>query len=451
MGDKLRNLWESIRTSLWLIPSFMVILAIMVALFALEYDYRLTGQEELETVWFYTGSPEAARAVLSVVAGSMITVAGIVFSLTMVTFTLASSQYGPRLLRNFMRDAGTQVVLGTFIATFIYCLIILRSVRSIEESVFVPHISVTVGLGFAMASLGLLIYFIHHVSASIEVETIVARIGSELLSVIRRIYPELEEGESTDTLSPPEIKRESDEKFTQDGHYIPSLHNGYIQTIDYPALVEIARDFDCVIRVEHPVRHFLAKGDPIVAVYPQKHIQNGLIHRINDAIVFGRHRTPTQDVEFAVDQLVEITLIALSSGINIPFTAMACIDRLGEGLSLLAERGNPSPYWYDNHTLRLIAEPVTFPDVVESAFNQIRQNMGHQVSVIIRLLEVIADIAHHVRLPEDKEALHLHATLIEQAARATIREAKDLKDIQERFRLAMNVLQAPERVSAHND
>ncbi len=127
---------------------------------------------------------------LGTIAGSMITIAGVVFSMTLVALSLASSQLGPRLLRNFMRDTTTQVVLGTFVATFLYCLLVLRTIRRPEEFVFVPHLSVTLGVLFAVVSLGVLIYFIHHVSVSIQANEIVARVGAELIEGVDRLFPE---------------------------------------------------------------------------------------------------------------------------------------------------------------------------------------------------------------------------------------------------------------------
>ncbi len=140
--------------------------------------------------WIYTRGPDGARAVLSTIAGSMITVAGVVFSVTIVALSLASNQFGPRLLRNFMRDRGNQIVLGTFVATYLYCLLVMRTVQGMDGSQFVPHLSVTVAILMAVASLGVLIYFIHHVAVSIQAPELIANVAHELHEAIDRLFPE---------------------------------------------------------------------------------------------------------------------------------------------------------------------------------------------------------------------------------------------------------------------
>lgn len=159
--------WEDIRSSFWFVPTLMAAASAVLAMCNIYLDHTLP-ESWRGNGWIYSGGAEGARAVLSVIASSMITVAGVVFSITIVALTLASSQFGPRLLRTFMRDTANQVVLGTFIATFLYCLLVLRTIRGLDEREFVPHLSVTVGVLLGVASLGVLIYFIHHVSVSIQ-------------------------------------------------------------------------------------------------------------------------------------------------------------------------------------------------------------------------------------------------------------------------------------------
>ena len=163
MKLRLQSSWESLRTSFWFIPAVMTFVAIVLS-FLLVYVDRRIGPETEVFGFIYSGGPEGARLVLSTIAGSMITVAGVTFSITIVALTLASSQFGPRLLRNFMHDTGNQVTLGTFIATFVYCLLVLRTVHTVEGEDFVPSISVAVAIFLALAGIAVLIYFIHHVS-----------------------------------------------------------------------------------------------------------------------------------------------------------------------------------------------------------------------------------------------------------------------------------------------
>ena len=186
------NLWERLRSSYWFVPSVMAIGAIVLAMATLALDGQLTRSSLRKMQWVYAGGAEGARTVLSAVAGSVITVAGVVFSITVAALTLASSQFGPRLLRNFMRDLGNQVVLGTFIATHLYCLLVLRTVRGSDGGggEFVPHVSITTGLLLALTSLAVLIYFIHHVARSMQAPDVIAGVARELHSSIDHLFPQ---------------------------------------------------------------------------------------------------------------------------------------------------------------------------------------------------------------------------------------------------------------------
>ncbi|MBU1139165.1 MAG: DUF2254 domain-containing protein, partial [Proteobacteria bacterium] len=181
---------DRIRSSFWFIPIVMACGAVALAFGTVSLDAPVTDWLHRAWGWTFTGGAEGAAALLGTVAGSMITIAGVVFSMTLVALSLASSQLGPRMLRNFMRDTTTQVVLGTFVATFLYCLLVLRTIRRAEEVVFIPHLSVSLGVVLAVVSVGVLIYFIHHVSVSLQANEIVARVSMELIEGINRLFPE---------------------------------------------------------------------------------------------------------------------------------------------------------------------------------------------------------------------------------------------------------------------
>ncbi|HYG76399.1 MAG TPA: DUF2254 domain-containing protein, partial [Planctomycetota bacterium] len=174
-------------SSYWFVPTLMALLAFCLALGCLHLDAQWRDEEVLESGWTWSGGATSAQQLLGTIAGSMITVAGVVFSVTIVALTLASSQFGPRLLTTFMRDLGNQIVLGTFIATFLYCLMVLRSIR--VDPPYVAHISVTVALVLAVLSIAVLIYFIHHVPTSIQAERIIASVGRDLDETIEQLYP----------------------------------------------------------------------------------------------------------------------------------------------------------------------------------------------------------------------------------------------------------------------
>lgn len=438
MKVKFFKLWDSLHSSYWFVPALMAALAITLAFAMLALD-RTGKSGPVENLnWVYTGGPEGARTLLSAVAGSMITVAGTVFSITLVALQLASSQFGPRLLRNFMQDTGNQIVLGTFIATFIYCLLVLRSIRGEDYNVFVPQISVTVGIILVLTSIGVLIYFIHHASTSIQAENVIAEVGEELEKTIERLFPEkigLSEEKSK------EFIKELPANFEQKSYIFTSLKSGYIQAIDGEKLMEIAQNKDLLLRVLYRPGKFVVQKSNLLMVWPEERVDRHLIKQIRETFILGRQRTEHQDVEFPVNQLVEIAVRALSPGINDPFTAIRCIDQLSAALSHLAAKEFPSPYRYDNNNvLRLIVETVTFTRIIDAAFNQIRQYGSTSVAVIIRLLEAIATIAERTENKKYRRCLLHHANAIERASRQHISEPLDLQDIEDSYQAALRAI-----------
>jgi len=435
---KLSKLWDSLHSSYWFLPALMAVLAIALAFGMLALDRATQSGLFAELSWVYTGSPDGARTLLSTVAGSMITVAGTVFSITIVAFTLASSQFGPRLLRNFMQDMGNQFVLGTFISTFIYCLLILRTVRSGENNVFVPQISVTVGILLAIASIGVLIYFIDHATTLIQASHVIKEASNDLKDAVDRLFP-TEFGHRM-----PESHRQVGEipvGFDTEAVPVKATSSGYLQAIDDQRLMKIAKSKDLLLRLNHHPGQFIVHGSELLHVWPGE-VNEQLTQQINDAFVLGRERTEQQDVEFPINQLVEVAIRAISPSINDPFTAIRCIDQLSVGLSHLAEREFPSPYRYDDdNQLRVIANPVSFAKLTDAAFNKIRQYGTSDVSVILRLLEAIATIATHTHRQKDRAALLRHAQMIERGSHEGVTEENDQKDIAERYHKVLQVLE----------
>jgi len=395
---------------------------------------RAKSDEWLDALGFaYTGGAEGASTVLGTIAGSMITIAGVVFSMTLVALSLASSQLGPRLLRNFMRDTTNQVVLGTFVATFLYCLLVLRTIRRPEENVFVPHLAVTLGVLLAVASVGVLIYFIHHISLSIQADHIVARVGKEPIGGIDGIFPEhLDPVATSEATAPRDSGLPAD--FDREARPIRAARDGYVQSIDIGRLQKLATTEDLVFRVERGPGTYVVEDRPLVHIWPAVRVTSRLADRVNAAFVIGSSRTPGQDIAFAVDQLVEIAVRALSPGVNDPFTAVRCVDRLGSALSRIAQREMRSTYHYDEHNrLRVFNPVVSFSDVLDTAFNQIRQNGAANAAVTIRLLDTLAVVASFAERPDDLEGLRRHADMIARGAREGLPEEEDRRIANQRY------------------
>lgn len=445
MNIRLQNYWDELRASYWFVPSVMVIFAIGLSFLTLNFD-RSAHAAAMRLQLFWGGGPEGARGLLGVIAGSMMTVASLTFSLTIVTFSQASAQFGPRLLRNFIRDTGNQVVLGTYIATFVYCLLVLRAIRSATEAQpgtpgveeFVPEFSISVGIVLALFSLAVLIYFIHHVSQSIYAPNVIAGVAQDALDAIDRLYPSEE-----DPLALPAsaaLAPSLPDRFEQSAVRLEARRSGYLQVIDYSYLLASAAKHDLIVKVMHRPGHFVVYGDELALVWPPEHLTAKIQARIERGFITGKLRIAPQDVEYAIDQLVEIALRALSAAINDPFTAINCIDWLGVALSRLAQKNIPPPYFVDadGQTRIVLQHPVTFSGVTDAAFNQIRQQAGNQVAVQIRLLEVIAEIADHTQDPHELEALERQAGMIRRSGQKHLEERDDIADLDERFREVEN-------------
>ena len=262
MNTWLLNQWDHLRSSFWFVPTLLSVLAIGLAFAMINLDEQVPEMVIEHAPWLWARGPDGALSLLSTIAGSMITIAGVVFSITIVALTLASAQFGPRLLRNFMRDRGNQISLGTFIATFLYCLFVIRAVKGGgPEQLFVPFLSITVALFLAVASLGVLIYFMHHVSVSIQAPQVVALVASDLRDAIVRLFPD-EIGERKKRNNAHHGEDDVPRDFETKSHPVRSLSGGYVQAIDVDGLMHLAQEKDLVIRVEHRPGHFVVKDDP---------------------------------------------------------------------------------------------------------------------------------------------------------------------------------------------
>jgi uncharacterized membrane protein len=422
--------WERLNSSFWFVPALMSAAAVGLAFATVALDERVPDEMVEGWGWVFGGGAEGAGAVLRTIAGSMIALAGVVFSMTLVVLSLASSQLGPRVLRNFMRDTPTQVVLGTFVATFLYCLLVLRTVRRAEDLAFVPNISVTAGVLLAVLSVGVLVFFVHHVSVSIQANEIAARIGKESIAGLDRIFPE-HIGHEPSSAEPPATSWL--DTIAREASPVAATDDGYLQFIDGDSLLELAIKHDAVLRLERRPGEYVVAGSALVGVWPPSRLDEELSSKICSTFAVGNQRTPGQDFAFANEQLVEIAVRALSSGMNDPFTATVSIDRLGSVLSRLAQRKLPSPYRYDaQDQLRIIAPHVTFAELTDAAFDQIRQYGSDSTAVLTTLLDTIIVIAGFTQAPADRAALWRHATLVLRAARRNL-PADDRRAVEQRF------------------
>ncbi|ACF02321.1 conserved hypothetical protein [Rhodopseudomonas palustris TIE-1] len=399
---QLLSSWDRARSSFWFLPTVMAALAIGLSFGLIEVDNWLGSGTVGDIEYLYLFGPEGARAILSTIASSMITVAGLTFSITMLTLQLASSQFGPRLLRNFMRDRGNQLVLGTFISTFVYCLLVLRTVRGVEGSSFVPHLAVAFGVLMALASLGVLIYFIHHIASSIRIESLLTELASETRATIARMYPERLGRDAKET---PEIFAQPSD-FDVSSAPVTATRSGYLQRIDVDMLMQLATENDLVLRVEAPPGRFVIGNDAILRMHPKSRGTDEIISRLRSSFIIGEERTPDQDLHFSVRRIVEIAQRALSPGVNDPTTALYCIDRLREIFVLLAGRDLPSAQRVDKDgNLRVVTDVVTLDTLAGDTFSAVAHYGIEDSDVVQHLIYAIESVTNLGSSADNCEAL----------------------------------------------
>ena len=436
MLSRFSTLWANLRTSFWFIPTLMGIGAIGLAILALKLDANVP-EEQARRFWLHSGGPEDARNLLSTVFASMVTMASLVISITMVVLTLAASQLGPRLVRNFMGDLRTQLVFGIFLMTIIYCLLVLRTLNSELDNSAVPHIAVTLGTALALINLFALLFFIHILARSIISDTAIRRVNRDLRHAISSLLPKEGnshvERRSADDVLPADF----DERMTS----LWLSNEGYVQAIEYERLVHIACRHKAVIRLNFRAGHFVIRNSYRAEIYPGRLLGPDLAAELEGAILIGNERTPVQDVEFAMRHLVEIALRALSSGINDPFTAIAVIDRLGAALGdLMLRELQPEVFCDEAGVVRVVGRAPSFRGFADVAFHQIRQAGATHPAVIRHMLSIIARLAVNVRLSSQRTTLLGHAAIIAESGRRGAPEASDVADIERSYKTAQQAL-----------
>jgi len=367
LGARLIQLYRHLWTSYWCIPVAILAVAMLLAGVTTGLDHLFARQIRPENFYLRPLEPETARVVLSMIAGSIIGVAGVVFSITMVAVSFASGTFGPRLIGNMMRDRGSQVSLGCFIGTFVFALIVLRFVRTGADGgeVFVPYVSVGTAMALAICCMGVLIYFIHHVPETINIELIIAKLGRALKAGIEERFADTGQG-------PVELRTETgywyDDVDKADAVHIHAAGDGYIQALDLRKLDDIASDENLRIEILRRPGAFVTTAHPVAAVWHDGDPGKDVHSRVRGCFALGASPTVNQNIEFVADQLVEIIARALSPGINDPFTAIACINWLQVGILHFA--GNESLSDSFNRAARVYSRPFLFRDFTTAIFDK---------------------------------------------------------------------------------
>ena len=427
---------EVLRTTLWIVPATMVCGAtlLFVATYLLD---RLAATGAITLPGFITsGSPDAARQILIAIAAAVITVAGVLFSITILVLQLTSQQFGPRMLRNFIRDIGMQVSLGAFVSTFAYSILALGSVQSAPARDFVPHISVTMALLLLLIDLVIVIYFIHHVATSIQLPSVVSGIARDFRSTLLSLQRDSASGATpgSDEVDPSELS----EVCLEMGAPVYAHSSGFIQAVGHRHLMAIAVNSDCVIRLVRRPGHFVLEGQPVAFVAPDT-AAHDVAHALQRAHIVGPNRALNQDLGFAIDQLVEVAIRALGSSVNDTFTALNCIDWIGDCLCHAAVSKLPDGLHRDTSGhIRIIEPVITLDRLIKGATDKIRQAGEGMPAVLIRQLENLGKLRRAVLTTEMHDVVESHAQKILRTSDATVREEADRADVQAAYEAALS-------------
>ncbi len=442
---KTRNFLNRLTATLWFVPTIFVVCGIFLGVFFIGIDYFFESPFRYLPA-FFSVQPSGARDILAVIAGSIITVAGTVFSITIVALTLASTQFSPRILRNFMRDTGNQSVLGALVGIFAYSIVVLRTIREggVDPSNdFVPSTAVFVGVLLGFAGVGCLIYFIHHVATSIQATSIISQIAMVTTKEIKASFPEHQKTEEIDESSKLLRKKKSHSM-------VNANESGYVQNADITELIRLADQYDLILKMQRRIGQFTIESLPILEVYSDDsdfQLNEAFAGQLRDTYEIGNFRTVQGDVAFGLRQIVDVALKALSPSINDTTTAVTCVDYLTSIMVCLAKRPSCPSLHSSKGKPRLIVEEQRFEDFFDLAFNQIRQNAGGNVAVILRQLNAINILSVlNVSLPFEDERRERHAIMqlsaasLYELAQRTIMASADLQTVTSYYKRVENSL-----------
>lgn len=434
--NALKRFLGNLRTSFWFVPLLIVAFSIVLAVALIAADARVGERWLARWPLLFGADAVGARAILSTIAGSMMTVVGVTFSMTLVTLSLASSQYSSRILRNFIRDRVTQVVLGIFGGIFTYCLIVLRTIRVDDEFGFVASLAVSFSIVLAVGGIGVLIYFIHHIASSIQASSIIAVVADETMNAVDRLFPGAL-GQSPDNDASDQAPGAPAPRSWQT---VPGIGDGYIQHVDGAALMRLACQLKTIVRMGHGIGTFLVQGTPLVSVALDTPPDDELVASLQAAYTISRHRTLEQDCAFGIRQIVDMAMRALSPSVNDTTTAIMCVDYLTAILSRLTVRDIPSTHRYADGELRVIAVGHTFASLVSESFDQIRSNAAGNVAIMWRLLGALQTIASLTPDPLRRQVLRDQVTWIGELAGRTVAALHDRERLAHRTAQVLEVL-----------
>jgi uncharacterized membrane protein len=408
----LQRWWNDVQTSLWFVPGLCVAVAIVIAFLMAEIDHGLEDEDLAVPTWIFAGSADGARSILSTIAGSLITIIGVLFSITIVVLQQAASQFTPRVMGNFIRQTGTQLTLGIYLATFLYSLLVLRTVRGEDSQAeeFIPRLSIALALILAAVCLGFLVYFIHHMATSLQASMVLANVNREFREDVGPLYPEHIGSSAND-------EDKTLESFRRDYMPVPTVQvkaerSGYVLRVDDDSIVANAPETRG-IAILPQIGDFVVRGSPIIEIGGIRELSDDQRGRICNCIELGTERSRFQDPLFSIRQLVDIALKALSPSVNDPTTANNAISMLGDCIALLAGRTFPDRVRVvereeddQRGDVHVWTNRPPFAVYVDAAFTEIRREATSHVAVTGYLVDTIGAIGDSVTIRQRTEPLH---------------------------------------------
>jgi uncharacterized membrane protein len=413
--------WDRLKVSFWFAPTLMALGAVLLAWGMYWLDNLIPNAALQDSRFVLAGTVGELRSALLSIAGTVLATAGVVFTLLTLPLSTVAAQYGSRLLRLFLGDRTTQLVLGMFVATFVYSIAGALSIPPASVEVEAPQLTATVGLYLMLATFASLILLVQHISTMLQAPNIAAAAGAELLEAVNaENTAQITRSDDRAGASASQSGQSAAEALKEtEGYPIQVQKAGYIQYVDPQTMLTLAHENDLVIRLLRKPGHYVWPGAVVAVIWPTKRVDERLAEQVRRAFQIGNGRTPTQDVEYAVNQLTEMAVRAMSPAINDPFTAMTCLDHIGDGLLKFSQQGERGSHYYDRAGhLRLILEPVTFDELLSAAFDMLRHASCDNASVLLHMLEVIDLISQETKSPEARQQLLRHVNLIQAERQA---------------------------------
>ncbi|MFI7583656.1 DUF2254 domain-containing protein [Kocuria sp. M1N1S27] len=424
--DKYSGSWRQLLNRFWFIPAVCVVTAVVLAQAVVAVDRWLPeGLNSPWVVWVYAVGIDGSRAMLGAIGGSMLAVAATAFSITISVVATASSTYGPRLVRNFMADRGNQIVLGVLVSTFIYTLLVLRTIRSASDDLaqpFVPHLAVNLAVLFAVADVALVVYFIHHIADSVQVDTLVLGARKHLLEAIDRWHPKE---------PPEELDRTAAGR--GGGGVITPGKVGYIVYVNFHRLRDLAVAEDVLVELVPRVGDHVLVKEPLFRVWPE-HRAEELAQPLRRCVRLSDARSADQDVRFAEQQVVELAVRALSPSTNDPYTAVNAIQEVAAGIVSAVSRPLPGNTVVVDGVDRLRYGVVEVEEIVDMPFDQIRPHATGHVSVLLAVIDLAARIEVATVHPSVQRQVREHIDVLLDQFRDSAPHPRDLARVEHHAR-----------------